>query len=69
VHVMGIVGLGVVGLAWLLYDLKNWSHFIQRCFYLGKLCLLTLVCFIGIHLINSIPAQVQANPPAILPIP
>ncbi|WP_287130302.1 hypothetical protein [Candidatus Cyanaurora vandensis] len=36
----------------------------ERCMALGRLCVLTMVCFIGIHLANSLPSQVQATGPS-----
>ncbi|WP_218081353.1 hypothetical protein [Anthocerotibacter panamensis] len=62
-HFACVVLLTVVAVFWVMHDLRDWGRVLARLSYLGKLCLLTVVCFLGIHLVNSIPAQVQANTP------
>jgi len=60
VHLACGVVLMVAALLWLVTGASP----VDRGITLGKLCFLTVVCFIGIHLANSIPTQVQATPPA-----
>lgn len=60
-HIGSLLVLTLAALGWLSYDLGDWQGFQARCRYLGQLLLLTVFCFVGIHLVNSIPTQVQAN--------
>jgi len=65
VHLLSILLLALMALVWVLYGVRDSKQLRQRCLALGKLVLMTAVCFIGIHLVNSIPAQVQATPPSL----
>ncbi len=64
-HLACIIVLGFAALGWVAPGWGNWQRIAERILTLGKFCFLTLLCFLGIHLINSIPAQVQANPPSL----